>query len=205
MQVLARLADVLQKEKLNEPERFHAGSCTLWPRREAGGEDRVMTKRTMKRKPTVVRKNVDAAKQTVTAHPLAQALFLLWLNLKALAAVTDEDEVIAHPSGVSINLTAFHDDALTKISESGPSHLSASLKQLVECFHIVHARGGERVIVSALRAIRTRLDKTADHFESRPFTNDHRLMASLVCAEACDLCALAIQNFAVNNVTKIES
>lgn len=139
------------------------------------------------------------------AHLLAQALFKLRLILKALAAVTDEDDAIAHPSGISINLTAFDDDALTKVCEFGSALLRTSLNQVIECFRNVPVRGEPREIFSVLRAIRTNLERVAAQFKSRPFTNDRRMVASMICAETCGLCALAIHCFAVNNFRQIKS
>jgi hypothetical protein len=163
-----------------------------------------MTERTIKRNLPMVERT-DGTDRTISAHQQAQALFQLRLGLKALTAVMDEDSAIAHPSGISINLTAFHDDALTKVCDSGTALLRASLNQVVKCFMTLPIVGEPREIVSVLRAIRTDLEMVAQHLDSRPFTNDRRMMASLLCVEACDLCALAIQHFAINNFREIES
>jgi hypothetical protein len=138
-----------------------------------------------------------------SAHRLARTLFQLRLNLKALAAATSDDGAIAHPSGISINHTAFHSDALDAVCASGVSHLRASRNQVVVCLQAVSAKG-EREIESALSAIQTNFERVAHHLAARPFTNDRRMMVSMICDEICDLCALAIQNFAVHHFTKIE-
>ena len=147
----------------------------------------------------------DETNNRSDGHLLAQALFKLRLLLKALAAVTDEDDAIAHPSGISINLTAFHDDALTKVCNSGSALVRASLSQVIECFRNVPVRGEPKEIVSVIRAIRTNLEMVAAQFELRPFTNDRRMAAATICAETCNLCAVAIQRFAVNNFRQIKS
>jgi hypothetical protein len=139
-----------------------------------------------------------------STHQLAQALFKLRLNLKALVAVTDDDNAIARPSGLPIHLTAFHDDALAMVRKAGGSLLRASLEQIMECLRIVPPRGA-RELASVLKAIRTCLERAAQNFESRSFPNECRIVTSLICAEAYDLCGLAIQNFAINNIRKIKS
>jgi hypothetical protein len=138
-----------------------------------------------------------------SAHRLARTLVQLRLNLKALAATTSDDGAIAHPSGISINHTAFHSDALDAVCAAGVSHLRASRNQVVTCLCAVPAKG-EREIESALGAIETNLQRVAHHLAARPFINDRRIIISMICDETCDLCGLAIQNFAVRHFTKIK-
>lgn len=149
--------------------------------------------------------NAIGAEPKDDSHQFARALFQLRLNLKALAAVTGEDGAIAHPSGVSINCTAFHCDALDAVCRSSAPHLRASFNQVVACFSAVPGCGDGTEFESVLRAIRTNLKNVADHLNARPFTNDRRMVASMICAETCDLSELAIKSFAVRHFVKIES
>ena len=123
-----------------------------------------MTERTIQRNLPIVDRT-DGTDQTISPHQLAQALFQLRLDLKALAAVMDEDSAIAHPSGISINLTAFHNDALTKVCDFGSALLRVSLNQVVKCFMTLPNVGEPREIVSVLGAIRTYLEMVAQHLE----------------------------------------
>lgn len=136
------------------------------------------------------------------SHRLARSLFLLRLNIKALSARTNHDEAIAHLGRVSINHTSFHDDALAAIRQSSAPLVRACLAQVVECHKLLHLHGDTSEIVTALRAIRNYIELIAGRLRP-PFTNDDRLIVSILCGEACDLCALAIQNFAVKNIREI--
>ena len=137
-------------------------------------------------------------------HQLAQALFKLRLDLKALAAVTDEDRAIAHPTGLSINRTAFHNDALVMVREAGRSLVKESREQLIKCFGLV-LTSDRRELYSVLRAIRICLESIAHHCNAGSFPNDRRMGVSIICGQAYDLCGLAIQNFAINSFKEKES
>ena len=112
------------------------------------------------------------------AHPLARALFALRLDLKALAATLSEDDAIAHPSGIQINHTEFHVDALSAVRGLGVSLTQACFSQIFECFRFVH-QGNSPEIAAALRAIRIYLDQVADQLRSPEFTNGRRIIAFL--------------------------
>ena len=140
------------------------------------------------------------------AHLLAQALFKLRLILKALAAVTDEDDAIAHPSGISIQPYGFRRrcpyQSLRIWQRPSPHEPQSSHRVLSKRSRSWRT---EKRYFSVLRAIRTNLERVASQFKSRPFTNDRRMVASMICAETCGLCALAIHCFAVNNFRQIKS
>jgi hypothetical protein len=144
-------------------------------------------------------KNARGAEAAILAHPLTQALFLLRLDLKALTARADNDDTIAHPGGLSIIRTAFHDDALIVIRQSSVPLVQKCLAQLVECHKLLPVDARSSEINSAFRAIRNYLELIAGRLRV-PFTNDDRLIVSILSSEACDLCALAIHFFAINNM-----
>jgi hypothetical protein len=145
---------------------------------------------------------IHKAECTDSTHRIAGTLFQLRLDLKALAATTSEDGAIAHPSRVSINHTAFHRDALEVVCASGVSLVSKSRRQVIVCLCAIPINGANE-IESALNAIQRNLEWVAYHLKARPFTNDRRIAASFICAETCDLCALAIQSFAVRHFVEI--
>lgn len=138
------------------------------------------------------------------AHPLARALFALRLHLKALDATLSEDDAIAHPSGISINKTEFHVDALSEVRKLAISHIRASSNQIIACHHATD-EGGSPEIVAVLRAIRMYVEAVANLVGSPHFTNDARIIASMQSGDACDLCALALENFSIKNMRKIEA
>lgn len=148
--------------------------------------------------------SADELAEAVIAHRLVQALFKLRLDLKALATVTDDDRAIARPSGLSINRTAFHGDALAMVREAGSSLVSASWQQLMKCVRLMPTRGS-RELNSVLQAIRTHLEVIAQHCNASSFSNDRRMAISFICAKAYDLCGVAIQHFAINNFKEIKS
>jgi hypothetical protein len=142
--------------------------------------------------------------ESVIAHQLAQALFKLRLDLKALAAVTDDDRAIARPTGLSINHTAFHDDALAMVRRLSASLVSESCQQLMKCVRLVSPHG-QRELRSLLQAIRSRLELIAQHCDAGSFPNDLRMAIFFIAIEAYDLCGVAIQNFAIKNFKKVDS
>jgi hypothetical protein len=142
--------------------------------------------------------------QANLAHTQARALFALRLHLKALAETLSEDDAIAHPSGISINETEFHVDALSVVKRLGVSLTRASLSQIVACHH-ASDESRDPEIVAALRAIRICIEAAASLLWSLHFTNDARMVASVRSSEANNLCALALQKFAIKNMKKIEA
>lgn len=143
-------------------------------------------------------------RQANPAHRLAQALCALRLDLKALAAALSEDGAIAHPSGISINKTEFHVDALSEVRKLAISLNRTCFTHMFECHHAMR-EGGSPEIVAALRAIRIYLERVAEQLESRHFTNDARMIAAMQAYEARDLCALALEHFSIKNLKEIEA
>ncbi len=133
------------------------------------------------------------------AHPLARGLFGLRIDAKALAATLDEDDAIAHPSGVQINNTGFHIDALGEVRKLAISLTRACFRQVIECLFIAHQAGSPEIV-----AVRIYLERVAEQLKSRHFTNDSRMIASDQSSAARDLCTLALENFALHSMRKIK-
>lgn len=135
-------------------------------------------------------------------HPLARALFALRLHLKALAAILSEDDAIAHPSGISINMTEFHVDALSEVRKLASPHIRASFNRIIAGHHATDEDGSPE-IVAVLRAIRMYVEAAANLVGSPHFTNEARIIAWMKSATACDLCSLALENFSIKNMRAI--
>ncbi len=157
----------------------------------------------MTKRPKMSASQPNNLRQANPAHRLARALFALQLDLKALAATLSEDDAIAHPSGVSINKTGFHLDALSEVRKLGIPLTRTSFKQIIECHHAMR-EGGSAEIVAALRAMRIYIERVAEQLGSRHFTNDARMIAAMQAYEARDLCTLALEHFSINNMREIE-
>jgi myo-inositol catabolism protein IolC len=143
--------------------------------------------------------SLNAAEETTASninHELAEALFKLLLNLKALVAVTGDDRSIARLCGVPDHGPPLQAHALAVVRDIGSSLIRTSNNQLVKCFRIIHEAGSGHDLRSPLRVIRHLLETAADHVRSRPFTNDRRMRAAQLFMEACDICGLAIRNIA---------